>query len=120
MQDPARLRFRLRCILAGDLQKPDYMSPSEYAQHLYMILGRATSLDYCLFVNFPQDEDGEPDWAWFEAGPPDYVVHFLGELERRARDSRGVIERTRQALKIFPRWARAPTARGPRPNCTEG
>ena len=94
-----------------DLQKPEYMSPSEYAQHLYMILGRATSLDYCLFVNFPHDDEGVPDWHWFEDGPPDYVVHFLRELERRARASRAVIERTRPAMKIFPLWARAPCAR---------
>ena len=82
-----------------DLYKPHNLTEPEYLQHLYMILGRATSLDYCLFANFPQDDEGEPDWHWFEAGPPDYVVHFLRELERRARASRAVIDRTRQDLK---------------------
>ena len=35
-----------------DLRKPDYMTDSEYQQHLYMILGRGISLDYTLLRNF--------------------------------------------------------------------
>ena len=94
-----------------DLHKPDYFHGGEYKQHLYMILGRATSLDYCLFDNFPMDEDGFPDWHWFEEGPPDYLVHFLEELERRAATSRAAIETARQRLRIFPPWEHVPESR---------
>lgn len=93
-----------------DLRKPDYFTDGEYKRHLYMILGRATSLDYCLFDNFPMDEDGLPEWHWFEGGPPEYLVHFLQELERRAVTSRPTIEAARNNLCIFPPWCQVPDA----------
>jgi len=42
-----------------DLRRPDYHHKDEYKQHLYMILGRATRLEHCLFRNFTQIEEPE-------------------------------------------------------------
>ena len=67
-----------------DLAKPDYFSPDDYVQHLYMILGRAQALEWSLFRNFPT-VDGEPDFTVFEQGPPSYIAEFLHRLEDRGR-----------------------------------
>ena len=84
-----------------DLKKPPYFTDSEYKQHLHMILGRATSLAFSLFVNFPMDENGNPDWHWFEEGPPDYLVHFMQELKNRHAKTQPIIEAVRQRLDVF-------------------
>jgi hypothetical protein len=91
-----------------DLRRPSYMDPSEYFQHLYMILGRARSLDWCLLRNFPETPEGQPDWSVFETGPPDFLVHFFEILEQKARDTKPRIETVRVALKHFPPWAARP------------
>ena len=91
-----------------DLRKPAYMDTSEYKQHLYMILGRARALDWCLFQNFPLDATGEPDWSLFEAGPPDFLVHFFSVLEAAAQSTAPAVEQARQELAIFPQWSRRP------------
>ena len=91
-----------------DLRKPAYMEASEYKQHLYMILGRARSLDWCLFRNFPLTPDGEADWGLFETGPPDFLVHFFAALEERARATAPAVEQAREELAIFPPWQRRP------------
>ena len=36
-----------------DFSKPDYFTSDEYTQHVYMILGRATCLEWSLFRNLP-------------------------------------------------------------------
>ena len=91
-----------------DLRKPQYMDTKIYKQHLYMILGRARSLDWCLFRNFPQNADGEPDWELFETGPPDFLVHFFAVLEERAEATVPLVEDVRRKLKIFPSWQQRP------------
>eukprot|EP00435_Cladocopium_sp_Y103_P054286 s821_g17.t1 len=45
--------------------------------HYYMILGRATCLATTLLLNFPESDDGEPDWTLFESGPPEYLTHVF-------------------------------------------
>jgi hypothetical protein len=92
------------------------MHPSEYFQHLYMILGRARSLDWCLFRNFPETAEGEPDWSLFETGPPDFLVHFFKVLEEKAAATVPRIEEARKALKLFPPWAERPLLH---PDCNE-
>ena len=57
---------------------------AEFYQHVYMGMGRAESLDRILLRNFPKDEAGQPDWKFFEQGPPEFLVHFMRELEKRA------------------------------------
>ena len=84
------------------------MDVSIYKQHLYMILGRARSLDWCLFRNFPQTADGEPDWELFQTGPPQFLVHFFVALEERAEATVPIVEEVRQELMIFPRWCERP------------
>jgi len=91
-----------------DLSIPSYFHRSETKQHLYMILGRATALEYTLLRNFPRTDDGELDWSYFEEGPPDYLVHFLEELERRDTNSKITIENIRKHFGIFPTWDRLP------------
>lgn len=91
-----------------DLRKPAYMETSEYKQHLYMILGRARALDWCLFQNFPLNAAGEPDWSLFETGPPDFLVHFFRVLEAAAQATAPAVEWVRQELAVFPPWARRP------------
>ena len=66
--------------LVLDLFRPGYMGRDEYFQHLYMGLGRARKLSWVLLRNFPMNEDGELDWSFFEAGPPDYLFEFMQVL----------------------------------------
>eukprot|EP00435_Cladocopium_sp_Y103_P036594 s119_g9.t1 len=46
-----------------DFSKPDYFTADEYIQHVYMILGRATRLQWSLFRNLPMLPDGSDDVA---------------------------------------------------------
>ena len=71
--------------LVVDLERPRNMGESEYFQHIYMVLGRARSLEHILLRNFPQDEDGMKNWSIFESGPPDYLVEFMKNLKKRAK-----------------------------------
>lgn len=65
-----------------DFNKPDYFTTDEYVQHVYMILGRATCLEWSLFRNLPMLEDGSDiDFTVFEHGPPGYIAQFLKRLE---------------------------------------
>ena len=65
-----------------DFSKPDYFTNDEYTQHVYMILGRATCLEWSLFRNLPLLEDGSDiDFSVFEHGPPGYIAEFLKRLE---------------------------------------
>ena len=65
-----------------DFSKPDYFTSDEYTQHVYMILGRATCLEWSLFRNLPMLQDGSDiDFAVFEHGPPGYIAQFLKRLE---------------------------------------
>ena len=65
-----------------DFKKPDYFTPEEYVQHVYMITGRSTCLEHCLFRNLPMQEDGQDiDFSVFEHGPPAYIAQFLARLE---------------------------------------
>lgn len=65
-----------------DFSKPDYFTNDEYTQHVYMILGRATCLEWSLFRNLPMLEDGSDiDFTVFEHGPPGYIAEFLKRLE---------------------------------------
>jgi len=65
-----------------DFSKPDYFTHDEYTQHVYMILGRATCLEWSLFRNLPMLEDGSDiDFTVFEHGPPGYIAQFLKRLE---------------------------------------
>ena len=65
-----------------DFTKPDYFTQDEYTQHVYMILGRATCLEWSLFRNLPMLEDGSDiDFTVFEHGPPGYIAQFLKRLE---------------------------------------
>ena len=64
-----------------DLTRPDYFTHDEYTQHVYMILGRARSMQWSLFRNLPTTADGDVDFAVFENGPPAYIAQFLRELE---------------------------------------
>ena len=91
-----------------DLRKPAYMETSEYKQHLYMILGRARSLDWCLFRNFPMTPDNKPDWGLFESGPPEFLIRFFAALEESARATTPIIEQLRESLVVFPPWHRRP------------
>ena len=57
-----------------DCAKPEYFTSDEYYQHVYMILGRATCLEWSLFRNLPVLPDGSDiDFSIFEHGPPQYV-----------------------------------------------
>ena len=65
-----------------DFSKPDYFTAEEYTQHVYMILGRATCLEWSLFRNLPMLPDGSDiDFDVFEHGPPQYIADFLKRLE---------------------------------------
>ena len=64
-----------------DFTKPDYFTDEEYTQHVYMILGRARSMQWSLFRNLPTTADGDVDFAVFENGPPLYISQFLRQLE---------------------------------------
>ena len=57
-----------------------------------MILGRAQSLQYSLFRNFPTMENGDVDWSLFENGPPQYIADFLHRLEAG------------KSMKMLARW----------------
>ena len=46
-----------------DLTRPDYFTHDEYTQHVYMILGRARSMQWSLFRNLPTTADGDVDFA---------------------------------------------------------
>ena len=60
-----------------DFSKPDDFTKDEYTQHVYMILGRATCLEWSLFRNLPMLEDGSDiDFTVFEHGPPGYIASF--------------------------------------------
>ena len=98
-----------------DLRRPAYMEVGEYKQHLYMILGRARSLDWCIFQNFPWTPEGGADWSLFETGPPDFLVHFFRVLEERAEATAPVVDQVRYDLCIFPPWPQRPTL-APDPN----
>ena len=98
-------------VIEGDSISLEYMSDPEYKQRLYMILGRATSLDYTLLRNFPQGDGGDIEWDWFENGPPDYLDHFMEELECRDAMTKPVIEKARHRLRIPPRWEHLPVVR---------
>ena len=73
--------------LVVDLERPSNMGDSEYFQHIYMVLGRARSLEHILLRNFPHDNDGMKNWSIFESGPPDYLVEFRQKLEKRAKET---------------------------------
>ena len=79
------LTLRNDCLGMGhtiDFSKPDYFTNDEYTQHVYMILGRATCLEWSLFRNLPLLEDGSDiDFSVFEHGPPGYIAEFLKRLE---------------------------------------
>ena len=65
-----------------DFSKPDYFTADEYTQHVYMILGRATCLEWSLFRNLPMLPDGSDiDVSVFENGHPQYIADFLKRLE---------------------------------------
>ncbi|CAE7212339.1 unnamed protein product [Symbiodinium sp. CCMP2592] len=64
-----------------DFTRPDYFTDEEYTQHVYMILGRARSMQWSLFRNLPTTADGDIDFAVFENGPPAHISEFLRELE---------------------------------------
>ena len=42
-------------------------------------------LEWELIRSFPVTDEGEPDWAVFEDGPPDYICEVFSVLEERAR-----------------------------------
>ena len=68
--------------LTIDFSKPAYFASDEYTQHVYMILGRATSLEWTLLRNLQVLPDGSDiDFSVFEHGPPQYIVDFLKRLE---------------------------------------
>ena len=75
-----------------DCTRPSYFGRDVYIQHLYMILGRAQSLQYSLFRNFPTLENGDVDWSFFENGPPQYIADFLDRLEAG------------KSMKMLTRW----------------
>ena len=92
-----------------ELRRPAYMEVGEYKQHLYMILGRARSLDWCLFQNFPWAPEGGADWSLFETGPPDFLVHVFRVLEERAEATAPVVDQVRYDLCMFPPLPKRPT-----------
>ena len=51
---------------------------------------------------------GNPEWKWFETGPPDYLLYVLEELEKREKRTKIAAEGVRQGLKIFPKFADLP------------
>ena len=71
--------------LVVDLERPSNMGESEYFQHIYMVLGRARSLEHILLRNFPHDNDGMKNWSIFESGPPGYLVEFMKNLKIQAK-----------------------------------
>lgn len=77
--------------------------------HYYMVLGRATSLATTLLLNFPESEDGQPDWSIFESGPPEYMTHVFAELNRRYSLAAKAVAEHSSALKIFPPFSCIPT-----------
>ena len=90
-----------------DLLKPDHMSPKEYTQHVYMILGRTT--EWTLLKHFPRDEGGGIDMDGFETGPPEYIIKNLEESQRRADLTRSRMPELLQRSKCFLAHANIPT-----------
>ena len=70
-----------------------------------------TQDDHTLLRNLPQDDEGNVEWHWFGEGPPDYLVYFMEELERRDAKTKPVIEKARRRLGISPLWEHLPEAR---------
>ena len=94
-----------------DMYRPQTMRGSErdpeYFQHIYMGLGRAQKLDRVLLRNFPRTSDDELDWSIFEDGPPDYVVKFMGQLERLAAKTLPKLLQAQRELGM-PAWEDVP------------
>ena len=57
---------------------------------------------------FPLNAQGQPDWTWFESGPPQYVVAFFAALQTRADMTLHRVELARRELRLFPPWHRRP------------
>ena len=91
-----------------DLRKQLNMGADEYWQHVYMILGRAISLNYTLLINFPREDDETWDLSVFEQGPPASMLTFFNELEKRAAETLAAVETARKLLKVFPSWQDRP------------